>query len=51
LAAKKKGLFAEPTLEIVPELHICPSCGQPTSSTEKCSFCRIVGQGFLKVLQ
>ncbi len=43
LAAKKKGLFAEPTLEIVPELHICPSCGQPTSSTGKCSFCRVVG--------
>ncbi len=42
LAAKKKGLFAKPTTEIVPELHLCPTCGQPTSSTVECSFCRMM---------
>ena len=42
LTAKKKGLFAEPTTEIVPELHICPTCGQPTSAQENCSFCRMM---------
>ncbi|OQY31161.1 MAG: hypothetical protein B6I38_06240 [Anaerolineaceae bacterium 4572_5.1] len=45
LAAKKKGLFAEPTTEIVPELHICPSCGQPTSAHDLCTFCRMMGKG------
>ena len=44
LSAKKKGLFAEPTTEIVPELHICPSCGQPTSAHEVCTFCRMMGK-------
>ena len=42
LSAKKKGLFAEPTREIVPELHICPSCGQPTSARDFCTFCRMM---------
>ncbi len=42
LAAKKKGLFAEPTTEIVPELHICPKCGQPTSAQNLCTFCRMM---------
>ncbi|MBC8336120.1 MAG: adenine nucleotide alpha hydrolase family protein [Anaerolineales bacterium] len=45
LSAKKKGLFAEPTREIVPELHICPSCGQPTSARDFCTFCRMMGKG------
>lgn len=45
LSAKKKGLFAEPTREIVPELHICPTCGQPTSAHEICTFCRMMGKG------
>ena len=44
LAAKKKGLFAEPTTEIVPELHICPTCGQPTSAHDLCTFCRMMGK-------
>ena len=44
LSAKKKGLFAEPTTEIVPELHICPSCGQPTSAHDVCTFCRMMGK-------
>ncbi len=42
LAAKKKGLFAEPTEEIVPELHLCPSCGQPTSVDGTCTFCKMM---------
>ncbi len=42
LSAKKKGLFAEPTTKIVPELHICPKCGQPTSAHEICTFCRMM---------
>jgi len=44
LAAKKKGLFAEPTTEIVPELHLCPTCGQPTSAAKECSFCRMISK-------
>lgn len=44
LAAKKKGLFAELTTEIVPELHLCPTCGQLTSSTKECSFCRMISK-------
>ena len=42
LSAKKKGLFAEPTTEIVPELHICSTCGQPTSAQKVCTFCRMM---------
>ncbi len=42
LAAKKKGLFAEPTTEIVPELHLCPTCGQPTSAKGDCTFCKMM---------
>ena len=42
LAVKKKGLFAEPTVEIVPELHLCPNCGQPTSARAECSFCKMM---------
>jgi len=40
LDAKKNGLFAERDLS-VPMLHPCPSCGQPTSAPELCSFCRM----------
>ena len=43
LSAKKKGLFAEPTEKIVPVLHICPVCGQPTSMEGECTFCRMMG--------
>ena len=44
LAAKKKGLFAEPTTEIVPELHLCPICGQPTSAKVDCTFCKMMAR-------
>ncbi len=42
LAAKEKGLFAEATERIVPELHLCPSCGQPTSAAGTCTFCKMM---------
>ncbi len=42
LAAKKKGLFAESTVEIIPELHLCPKCGQLTSARAECSFCKMM---------
>ena len=41
LKARKSGLFTD-RAEIQAELHPCPSCGQPTSSESRCSFCRIV---------
>ena len=41
LEAKSKGLFAEPET-IRPLLNPCPICGQPTSSTGECSFCRMI---------
>ncbi len=44
LSAKKKGLFAEPTSEIVPNLHLCPTCGQPTSAQMECSFCKMMAR-------
>ena len=44
LQAKKNGLF---TLQAGPEdqnLHACPNCGQPTSSPDECSFCRMFAE-------
>jgi uncharacterized protein (TIGR00269 family) len=40
LEARKNGLFAERE-GVQAELHPCPSCGQPTSAKEVCSFCRL----------
>ncbi len=42
LEARKSGLFAERET-IQAELHPCPTCGQPTSSSGLCSFCRLIG--------
>lgn len=42
LQAKANGLFApqaDPDLE---SLHACPSCGQPTSASGECAFCKMV---------
>ena len=41
LKTRDEGLFA-PVESIKQELHECPSCGQVTSSTGYCSFCRLV---------
>ena len=41
LEARKSGLFAD-RAEIQAELHACPNCGQPTSASGICSFCRMV---------
>jgi uncharacterized protein (TIGR00269 family) len=43
LEARKNGLFA-PQEQVLPVLHICPSCGQPTSAPGDCSFCRLVAK-------
>ena len=44
LHARKNGLFAATAAEEVGDMHRCPVCGQPTTSTERCAFCRLVGQ-------
>jgi len=41
LEAKSNGLFVEPQT-VRPVLNNCPICGQPTSSTGECSFCRMI---------
>jgi len=41
LEARESGLFA-PQQESDMELHPCPNCGQPTSTADLCSFCRMV---------
>src|SRR5688500_9512069 len=41
LEAKSNGLFAEQH-KFRPALNNCPTCGQPTSSTGECSFCRMI---------
>ncbi len=41
LEAKSKGLFVEHQ-KLRPVLNNCPTCGQPTSSTGECSFCRMI---------
>jgi tRNA-5-methyluridine54 2-sulfurtransferase len=43
LEARKNGLFA-PQEQVLPVLHNCPSCGQPTSAPGECSFCRMVAK-------
>ncbi len=42
LQAKKEGLFASRSEEVVPLLNTCPTCGQPTSAPGQCSFCRMM---------
>ncbi|NOT03523.1 MAG: adenine nucleotide alpha hydrolase family protein [Anaerolineales bacterium] len=42
LEAKKSGnLFLEKNVEMA-DLHPCPKCGQPTSTPDFCSFCRMI---------
>jgi len=41
LEARESGLFAA-TKESAPNLHPCPNCGQPTSTDDFCSFCRMI---------
>ncbi len=42
LEAKKSGkLFLEKNVESA-DLHPCPRCGQPTSTPDYCSFCRMI---------
>ncbi|MBV6467840.1 MAG: adenine nucleotide alpha hydrolase family protein [Anaerolineae bacterium CFX3] len=41
LEARESGLFA-PQPKSEAELHPCPNCGQPTSTADLCSFCRMV---------
>jgi len=43
LKAKKDGLFS-PLKSIQQSLHECPECGQPTSSPDLCSFCRLMSR-------
>ncbi len=41
LEARETGLFA-PAPEAESILHPCPNCGQPTTATDLCSFCRMI---------
>ena len=41
LEAREAGLFAIHT-EFSENLHACPNCGQPTSTDDLCSFCRMI---------
>lgn len=41
LRAKQDGLFTQPKIE-TEQLNTCTSCGQPTTSPDKCAFCRLV---------
>jgi uncharacterized protein (TIGR00269 family) len=43
LQAKGAGLFAPMPEAEAEKIHTCPSCGQPTSAPDRCSFCRLVG--------
>jgi uncharacterized protein (TIGR00269 family) len=41
LEARQNGLFAEREISQA-HLHPCPNCGQPTSTPDLCSFCRLM---------
>jgi len=43
LEARKNGLFA-PQAQALPVMHSCPSCGQPTTAPDECSFCRMIAK-------
>lgn len=46
LNARADGSFTPRSLkQDAQELHPCPICGQPTSSSRACAFCRLVGAG------
>jgi uncharacterized protein (TIGR00269 family) len=40
LRAKEKGLFLEENDHHSEDLHLCETCGQPTSAPQKCTYCR-----------
>ena len=42
LQAKKNGMFTAKSDPGYDNLHPCPTCGQPTSSPDNCTFCRII---------
>ncbi len=44
LQAKKNGIFTAQADPDYDNLHPCPTCGQPTSSQENCTFCRIISK-------
>lgn len=41
LEAREEGLF-QGKAEVPEKLHACPNCGQPTSTDDLCSFCRMI---------
>jgi uncharacterized protein (TIGR00269 family) len=41
LEARQSGLFVEQSSGLA-HLHACPNCGQPTSTPDLCSFCRLM---------
>ena len=45
LQAKKNGMFTAQADPGYDNLHPCPTCGQPTSSPDNCTFCRIISNG------
>jgi tRNA-5-methyluridine54 2-sulfurtransferase len=42
LDARENGLFAQDVEKTVQPLFNCPTCGQPTMYSGKCSFCRMI---------
>jgi uncharacterized protein (TIGR00269 family) len=50
LEAKSNGLFVDHQT-VRPVLNACPTCGQPTSSTGECSFCRMIGKVNQRMLE
>lgn len=40
LRARQAGLFSESAAPTQNDLHLCPTCGQPTSAPGQCAFCR-----------
>jgi uncharacterized protein (TIGR00269 family) len=49
LEARESGeLFVEKNIEGA-HLHLCPKCGQPTSTSDLCSFCRMIEKANIEV--
>lgn len=40
LEAKEQGLLAPAQADERPAMHPCPSCGQPTTNPDRCTYCR-----------
>jgi tRNA-5-methyluridine54 2-sulfurtransferase len=45
LQAKEQGLFGEDGDKAQSQLHLCPSCWQPTTTPDQCTFCRMIKKG------